>query len=218
MGYQPGATWCPSPQSPDYDFGGSSPNLFTISNSAGRTETLVGDGQKSGVYWAFDEATGKLVWQRLVGPGSSLGGVEWGSAYDGHRIYTAEANAFDPPYTLADGTSASGGSWAALDPTTGAFDWQTATPGGSAALGPVSTADGVMFGASMDPSATDPDMFALDANTGKILWKFAAGSSVNAGPAIVNGVVYWGAGYAHLGPFLPFTGNDKFYAFSVNGK
>ena len=70
----------------------------------------------------------------------------------------------------------------------------------------------------MDPSATDPDMFALDASTGKILWSFAAGSSVNAGPAIVDGTVHWGSGYSHLGPFLPFAGNDKLYAFSVNGR
>ena len=70
----------------------------------------------------------------------------------------------------------------------------------------------------MDPSATNPDMFALDGTTGQILWSFSAGSSVNAGPAIVGGTVYWGTGYGHLGPALPFTGNDKFYAFSLNGR
>ncbi|MGH3025054.1 MAG: PQQ-binding-like beta-propeller repeat protein, partial [Gaiellaceae bacterium] len=75
----------------------------------------------------------------------------------------------------------------------------------------------VTYGESMDGSATDPDMFALDAATGKILWSFSAGSSVIAGPAIVDGTVYWGAGYSHLG--LPmFTGNNKFYAFTLNGK
>ena len=57
-------------------------------------------------------------------------------------------------------------------------------------------------------------MFALDASTGKILWRFAAGSSVDAGPAIVDGTVYWGSGYAATsGRPSPFTGNDKFYAF-----
>jgi len=36
-------------------------------------------------------------------------------------------------------------------------------------------------------------------------------------PAIVNGVVYWGDGYAHLG--LPgWTGSTTFYAFSLNGR
>jgi polyvinyl alcohol dehydrogenase (cytochrome) len=48
------------------------------------------------------------------------------------------------------------------------------------------------------------------------LWSFAAGSSVISGATIVNDTVYWGSGYAHLG--IPgYTGNNKFYAFSVNG-
>ena len=44
-----------------------------------------------------------------------------------------------------------------------------------------------------------------------------AGSSVIAGPAIVDGTLYWGAGHTHLG--LPmFTGNNRLYAFTLNGK
>ena len=221
VGYQPGATWCPAPGSPDFDFGGSSPNLFTVNGPNGPM-TVVGDGQKSGIYWAFDAATGAIVWDRLVGPGSTLGGIEWGSAYDGQRIYTTEADPdlFGPPnsYTLCcGGGTAPSGSWAALDPSTGAFDWQTAVPGDNAALGPASIANGVMYGESMDAGPTDPEMFALDAATGKILWSYSAGSSVIAGPSIVGGTVYWGAGYSHLG--LPmFTGNDKLFAFSLNGR
>ena len=218
VGYPPGATWCPSPASPDFDFGGSSPNLFVVTGPNGQPKTLVGDGQKSGIYWAFDIATGNIVWDTLIGPGTSLGGLEWGSAYDGQRIYTAEADPFGIPYTTPSGQSISGGSWAALDPQTGKIDWQTATPGGNAALGPVSEAGGLLYAASMDPNPSDPDMFALDASTGKILWSFAAGSSVNAGPSIVDGTVYWGTGYAHLGPGLPYTGNNKLYAFSLNGR
>ena len=128
VGFQPGATWCPSPASPDFDFGGSSPNLFIGKGSNGHLQTLVGDGQKSGVYWAFDPTNGNVVWDTLLGPGSSLGGMEWGSATDGLRIYTAEADPFGIPYTFANGQPAAGGSWAALNPLTGAIDWQTATP------------------------------------------------------------------------------------------
>ena len=218
VGYPPGATWCPSPSSPDFDFGGSSPNLFIVKGTHGQPQTLVGDGQKSGIYWAFDIATGKIVWDTLIGPGTSLGGLEWGSAYDGQRIYAAEADPFGIPYTTSGGQSISGGSWAALDPQTGKVDWQTPTPGSNGALGPVSEAGGLVYAASMDPNPSDPDMFALDASTGKILWSFAAGSSVIAGPSIVDGTVYWGTGYAHLGPGLPFTGNNKLYAFTLNGR
>jgi polyvinyl alcohol dehydrogenase (cytochrome) len=212
-----GATWCPSIASPDYDFGGAGPNLVTVTKGQGAkatTSTLVGLGQKSGVYWAFDAATGATVWSTLVGPGSSLGGIEWGTAYDGQRIYVPNANFYGIPFTLAGGGSALGGSWAALDPATGAFDWQVATPGDQTALGGASEANGVVYVGSMDP--TGDDMFALDAATGTTLWSFNSGASVNSAPAIVDGTLYWGSGYAHLG-IPPWTGNTKLYAFSING-
>ncbi len=57
-------------------------------------------------------------------------------------------------------------------------------------------------------------MFALDAATGKILWQFASGSGVGSSPAIVDGVVYWGTGYSHLGLGIA-AGQYNFYAFSV---
>jgi polyvinyl alcohol dehydrogenase (cytochrome) len=49
----------------------------------------------------------------------------------------------------------------------------------------------------MAPSGNN--MFALDASNGNVLWSFPSGGSVNAAPAIANGTVYWGSGYAHLG-------------------
>jgi polyvinyl alcohol dehydrogenase (cytochrome) len=217
-----GATWCPSIASPDYDFGGAGPNLITVTQGKGSkttTRTLVGIGQKSGVYWAFDAATGATVWHTLVGPGSSLGGIEWGTAYDGTRIYVPNANFFGIPFALAGGTvpNASGGSWAALDPATGAFDWQVATPGGQTALGAASEANGVVYVSSTAP--TGPNMFALDASTGQTVWSYASGSTVNAAPAIVDGTVYWGSGYNHL-QIPGWTGSTTtgtFYAFSING-
>jgi polyvinyl alcohol dehydrogenase (cytochrome) len=61
------------------------------------------------------------------------------------------------------------------------------------------------------------NMFGLDARTGGILWGFASGGSVIAGASIVGDTVYWGSGYTNLG--IPgFTGNNEFFAFSVNGR
>jgi polyvinyl alcohol dehydrogenase (cytochrome) len=45
---------------------------------------------------------------------------------------------------------------------------------------------------------------------------YPAGSSVNAGAAVVDGVVYWGSGYKEKSGFT--GGKNKFYAFSENGK
>ena len=56
------------------------------------------------------------------------------------------------------------------------------------------------------------DMVVLDSATGATLWSYHANGSVVAGPAIVNGVVYWGTGYSNLGLG---TGNNQLFAFST---
>ena len=200
--------------SDDWDFA-SGPNLMSIPAQGGGSEMVVGAGQKSGIYWEFDAATGKELWSQQVGPGTSLGGVVWGTAYDGTRIYAHESDSSGQAYTLADGEAVAGGSWGALNPATGEWDWQTATPAGAAAMGPTTVANGVMYAGSMAPSGDN--MFALNAATGKILWQYASGGSVNSGPAIVDGTVYWGSGYSELAA-LGYTGNDKLYAFSIGGR
>lgn len=216
-------TACPSPNGPDYDFG-QGPMLIPLKKS-----DIVAAGQKSGLMWGLDAQTGATVWSTAVGPGSSLGGMEWGSATDGKRIYFAVANLnFGPAahYTMVNpppGTPATSdaGSWGAVDPATGQILWQTADPNGSIDIGPVSVANGVVYAGSMGglffpPFANaEPTMFALDAANGKQLWSYTSGGSVNAGPAVVNGTLYWGSGYTHLG----FGGgNNKLFAFSLNGK
>jgi len=77
-------------------------------------------------------------------------------------------------------------------------------------------ANGVVYVSSMAKLATQDQMFALDAATGEILWRFGAGSSVNAAPAVVDGTVYWGSGYARSG--VEGSGNHRLYAFSVDGQ
>jgi polyvinyl alcohol dehydrogenase (cytochrome) len=90
------------------------------------------------------------------------------------------------------GVIATGGMWSALDPATGRILWQTAEPTGGWAWGPVSVANGVVYAGSMDPKGY---MRALNAATGDILWSFPSGGSVASGPAIADGMVFWGSGY-----------------------
>lgn len=197
---------------PDYDFG-SMPNLITTTDPATRaTEQLVGDGQKSGIYWALNPSTGKLVWKTRIGPGGAGGGILWGSATDGTRIYCAEADTSRTPYKLGGsgpyaGQTATSGSWAALDAATGKMLWQTPDPQKKPDFGYVSTANGVVYAGSN--AATGNNMYALDAATGTILWSFASGGSVRSGAAIVGDQIYWGSGYPNAGA------NDKFYAFGL---
>jgi polyvinyl alcohol dehydrogenase (cytochrome) len=205
-GDKPGTGNCPQGAGPDYDFA-PGPNEFSIAGVG----QVIGAGQKSGAYSVFDADSGKLIWSRFVGPGSPLGGMEWGTATDDRRIYVAISNFDKQKYKAGDA-----GSWAALNKTTGAIEWQVPDPNGTIDLGPMSVSNGVVFASSMTTKAGDPNMFALDDATGKILWKFDSGASVNAGAVVSGGVVYWGSGYTIIGP--PFTGNKKFYAFSIGGK
>lgn len=204
-------TNCPAaPVGPDFDFG-SGPNEITY-NSGGHAKTIIGAGQKSGIYYALDPDTGAQLWATWVGPGSSLGGMEWGQASDGTRIYVAICNFFGLPYSAGNA-----GSWAALDPATGRILWQKADPNGAIDIGPMTVgAGGVVYAGSMGgPSSTTAQtMFALDAASGNQLWSFASGSSVNAGATLVDGMVYWGSGYSHFGFG---SGSTTFYAFSPNG-
>jgi len=202
---------CPAGAGPDYDFA-SAPNLIHYRDKQGRAKTLLGAGQKSGIYYALDPDDGRELWRTQVGPGSSLGGMEWGSASDGRRIYVSIANFYGIPTQVG-----AAGSWAALEPETGKIIWQVGDPNGAIAIGPLTVADGVVFASSMAGVDAAGTMYALDAASGQTLWSYAAGSSVNAGASIVDGVVYWGSGYAHL-QIPGYTTNNKFFAFSKNGK
>lgn len=209
-GFGPGQGNCPVNTGPDYDFA-SAPNLIKYTGSDGKKKTILGAGQKSGIYYAINPDTGATLWSKQVGPGSALGGMEWGSATDGKRIYVSIANLYGIPTGVGGA-----GSWTALDPETGNVVWQVGDPNGAIALGPLTVSNGVVYASSMAGSATAPTMLALNAASGQTLWSYAAGSSVNAGPSIVDGVVYWGSGYAHF-PIPGFTGNNKFFAFATKG-
>jgi polyvinyl alcohol dehydrogenase (cytochrome) len=208
---------CPSPMGPDYDFA-SGPNLFTLKQH-GKARDIVGAGQKSGVYWALDPDDGHVLWKTQVGPGGEVGGIQWGSAVDGTRIYVAIANSrLEDHGQLLPGHH--GGSFSALDAATGQILWQTpeavapplcpGCPSPPGPVAPVSVANGVVYGATLTGFYR-----ALDAATGDVLWSYQAGGSVGGGAAIVRGTVYWGSGFGHFGPLLG-TSNNKLFAFSVD--
>jgi polyvinyl alcohol dehydrogenase (cytochrome) len=197
---------CPSPAGPDYDFG-QAPALFSVKID-GKARDLVGAGQKSGDYWVLDPSTGAVVWKTNTGPGGTAGGLQWGSAVDGKRIYTANANSDRKPWP--EGSTDTRGIWSALDPATGQIIWQTRPTFGGGTSGPATTANGVVFGCSLDAQG---HMYALDAATGAILWTFASGGSCLSGAAISNGTVFWGSGYSNFGFGTP---NHKLYAFGLS--
>ena len=200
---------CPTPTNPgttgpDYDFA-QGPMLLG--------DDLVGGGQKSGMFWAFKRQTGELVWQTQAAPGGITGGLQWGSATDGDRIFVAASNSGTSrvsggkPWTLKDGTIVNSGGWAALSRTTGEVLWTTKDPLGSRSEAPVSAANGVVFGCNLAFGVGR--MLAMDADTGAILWFYDSGAMCNAGASISDGMVYWGSGT------FAGTGAHKVFAFGL---
>ncbi len=79
----------------DWDFGAA----IMLTQQADGSD-LVLAGQKNGVVWALNPDDGELVWDTKVGPGGAMGGIHWGMAFDGERVFAANNQSSGP---TADG-------------------------------------------------------------------------------------------------------------------
>jgi polyvinyl alcohol dehydrogenase (cytochrome) len=157
-----------------------------------------------------------------VGPGGLGGGVEFGTATDDDRIYVAEGNSERNPFTLQGtgpfaGLMVTSGFWSALNPVTGAILWQTPDPQGTKNPGFLTAANGVLYAGSA--AGSGGNMYALDAQTGGVLWSFASGGSVFSAPAVVHAMLFWGSGYTRNAAcpagFDSCVANNELYAFGL---
>lgn len=79
----PGNPNCPPDHGPDFDFG-SPPMLVTDENG----KDWIFAGQKSGRVYALDpDNKGAIAWKRQVGRGGIMGGIHWGMASAGQRLF-----------------------------------------------------------------------------------------------------------------------------------
>lgn len=189
----------------DDDFG-SSPNLYTSAAGA----QLVGEGQKTAVYYSRVRAGGAAEWSTLAGqpghitPGSpSQSGLAIGGFIGSTAVQTAGGVARRilgatsvPVPDQSDPASVDRSTWAvrALDPATGAILWTDRLAG--PAYGPVSTAGGVVF----VPDTFSDTVQALDAATGLPLWAFPLNGPPSSAPVVAGDALYVGAGTGEQGP------------------
>jgi polyvinyl alcohol dehydrogenase (cytochrome) len=169
---------------PDYDFG-ASPQLFT--GPGGRR--LLGEGQKSGTYWALDRETMDPVWSAMTAPpGVFLGGIVGSTATDGNRVY---------------GPDTIGGEQWAIDES-GGYNWVSAD-GGPLHFSATSVANGVVYNTDMAGHLN-----ARDAATGLLLAKIPLGSPSWAGVSVAGGSVFTATGTqgasGYLVAYRPRTG------------
>ena len=214
-----GGSNCPPESGPDHDFGSSA---MLVETSTGRELLVV--GQKSGIVYALDpNQKGKVIWQTRVGRGSANGGVQWGMAADGQRVYAAVSDAVrlaggggPGPIGNASFDPAKGGGLTALYINDGTKAWfvpgqpcDPPRPGCSPAQpGALTALPGVVFSGSLNGHIR-----ALATEDGKTIWDFdtvrsyttvngmqANGGSLDgAGPVVVDGMVFLNSGYPRFG-------------------
>ena len=223
---------CPTKLGPDFSIG-NSPILQDL--AGGGQRLLV--GQKSGHVYALDPAAaGKVVWSRRIGPGSALGGVEFGMASDGERLFVGISDIVAGPagkpglYALRVGDGEL--LWSAPSPAKPTCRW-----GGRWCHGAISQAVTAMPGLVF-AGAYDGVLRAYDAKSGKVVWAYDTGSQPisvlggrtafggvmdGAGPTVAGGMVYVHSGYggrsgASAGRDLTGADGNVLMAFSVDGR
>jgi polyvinyl alcohol dehydrogenase (cytochrome) len=225
---------CPVANGPDFDFGSSA---VLVSLGGGKRALIA--GQKSGVVHAIDpDRRGEILWQRKVGAGGRIGGIQWGVSADANHVYAAVSDVqmaapegrggrptvFGIPMMLKPDA---GGGLYALDLKTGEIAWKTPhpgcnkTPGCSPAQSAATTAiPGVVFSGGLDGH-----LRAYDAKNGVIIWdvdtertfdtvngvEARGGSLDGSGAVVVDGSVYVNSGYIFTG----HTPGNVLLAFSA---
>jgi polyvinyl alcohol dehydrogenase (cytochrome) len=166
---------------PDYDFG-ASPNLFTDS----RGHRLVGEGQKSGIYWALDRSTMQPAWHTSVGPGSQADGGINATAFEGSTIYGSDA--IDSQVFGLD--------------RDGAVRWNS-FDSGTLHASPVTFGNGLLYSADSAGFLT-----VRTASTGAIVNKLPLGAPTFGGISVVGHAVFVSIGTGPPSPILPLPSSS----------
>jgi polyvinyl alcohol dehydrogenase (cytochrome) len=205
---------CPGP---DYDFGSS----VLIEKLPNGREVLLA-GQKSGVVYALDpDRKGAILWQTRVGKGGTNGGVQWGMASDGQKVYAAVSDLVRkaPPGTVIQvglpPDPARGGGLTALRISNGEKVWYAPPPpcGTTPKCSPAQPAAVTAIPGAVFSGSDDGHLRAFATEDGRVLWDFdtvreyqtangvqgKGGSLDGAGPVLVGGMLFVNAGYARNG-------------------
>ena len=161
-------------------------------------------GSDDGNVYAVDAASGRQRWMHATGgPVDATPAVADGVLYVG---------SYD-------------GKFYALNAKTGATRWKFATAGERHVEAPgmdglpktqtlsdpndVYASSPVVAGGAVFFGSGDHNIYALDAKSGELRWKFATGDVVHASPAYANGVVYAGSWDSYFYAIDAATGKEK---------
>ena len=162
-------------------------------------------GGDDGNVYAIDAETGRQIWKRATaGPLSATPAVASGAVYVG---------SYD-------------GKFYALNAQTGAMKWKFATGGerrfeakGLHGMQPknqtmadpfdVFLSSPVVANGAVYFGSGDGNLYALDASSGELRWKFKTGDVVHASPAFADGVLFFGSWDSYFYAVDAKTGKEK---------
>lgn len=202
---------CPEEDGPDFDIGASA---MLVADKAGKDWLIIGD--KSGMVYALDpDNNGKILWQRRVGSGGTMGGVHWGMSTDGEKIYVGIS---DLPTNNRYSVGEPQPGLKALLLQTGELIWQYQPPFNCPKDGKFMCFNGISAAVSSSPGlvyagSLDGMLHIVDAKKGEVLWQFNTKQDINTingikgfggtiesdGPVIVNGELFITSGYDKWG-------------------
>lgn len=219
---------CPVEDGPDYDQGSS---VLWIKGDSAPAQLVA--GHKSGHVTGHDPSTGRELWRVEVGRGSIQGGIHFGMAAEGQRIYapvndmndTRNGDELDPALARPGMHAIDAGTgtllWSSVREDNCGEDRPFCDPGISAA---VTAIPGAVIAGHMDGY-----LRAYEGETGKLLWEYdttqevtgvngmtakGGGMSGAAGSFVYRGHVIANSGY---GLYFHEPGN-ALLVFSVDGK
>ena len=204
------------------------PILHTL--ASGR-QILIASQESRRITVLDPDRSGAIIWQGVPSDRETGVSGNLGPADDGELLYVPLAFATHQEVESSEGLKGAGG-LVALYPETGRRAWTTVIPAPtdcpesasryctSANQGAATVIPGVVFTGSVDGT-----MRAYSARDGSVLWAYPTnrpfetingvkghgGSIGGPGPTVVNGMVYWGSGYAVLGT----TPGNVLLAFSI---
>jgi polyvinyl alcohol dehydrogenase (cytochrome) len=208
---------CPSPEDSvlkDFDFGGAA--ILVQGKGPSESDILLA-GQKSGDVWALNPDNGQLLWNHRFGKGTPLGGVHWGMAVDGERVFAPINDPMAMPGAVAEpGMNA-------LAIATGEVLWrQPMKPDCSAARKLRHERCDRQYGLSALPlvvdesviaGAIDGRLYVFDARTGEVTFQYdtlrsfatvngfpGKGGSIDSHSVFAGaGMLFVGSGYGRFG-------------------
>lgn len=231
VGCMVGLPTCPKNSGPDADIG-SGVVFGTLADGTQRFFV----GLKSGRTLSVDPDThDRALWTVRLGRGSIQGGIQFGMAFDGQRLYVPIADMGNSMDVSTQARDADAGAprpgLYAIDPNSGAILWQAKPP--DACNGRAFCDRGILASIAAIPGAVfaghmDGWVRAYDSASGRVVWEYdttqetrtlngttARGGSIGgSGPVVHDGMLYVNSGY---GLYFHMPGN-ALIAFSVDGK